>query len=99
MTAALLSVRRRRAPAVEVLDRYQRDFGVKTSDLMDGVEALTRVLMTGYAGAKTLNRWLVKRLPVSRRHLTSAWLQKCIRYQCFGIVAECGVRRRFLRYS
>jgi hypothetical protein len=45
LIAALLTIRRRGNDAVEVWDRYQRDLGIKTGTEMDGVEALTRLLL------------------------------------------------------
>jgi hypothetical protein len=55
MAAALLTIRRRGDRAVEVWDRYQRDLGTKTGEEMDGVEALSRLLMAGTASSGSYN--------------------------------------------
>lgn len=55
--AALLTIRRRGQPAIECWDRYQRDAGTKTETGMDGVEALSRVNLTGRSGGGAGNSY------------------------------------------
>ena len=50
IVAALLTIRRRGQSAIDCLDKFQRDAGVKSETTMDGVEGLFRLSFAGNAG-------------------------------------------------